>query len=46
MSCLLVNALHAEQLSLLDEKRKDYTFRRQSNEKPSTTAGCPALLSE
>ena len=29
-----------------EKKRKDYAFRRQFNEKPSITPGCPATLCE
>ena len=27
-----------------EKKRKDYTFRRQFNEKPNITQGCPGLM--
>jgi len=29
-----------------EKKRKDYTFRRQFNEKPSIIPGCPGLTIE
>ena len=29
----------------LEKKRKDYAFRRQFNEKPSTIPGCPGAIS-
>ncbi len=42
----LVKFLHADAVHVHEEKRKetkkDYTFRRQLNEKPSITPGCPA----
>jgi len=31
------------QLSEKKKKRKDYAFRRQFNEKPSITPGCPGM---
>jgi len=41
MSCHKLTAAAAAAAAEKKRKRKDYTFRRQFNEKPSIIPGCP-----
>ncbi len=39
----VLSSSEGKRLSLSEKKRKDYAFRRQSNEKPSIIPGCPGI---
>ncbi len=41
---MIVQKIKAKVMLVQKRKRKDYTFRRQYNEKLSTISGCPGIM--